>query len=565
MKKISIYILTLFVLLHCFSSKGAQLIVNLKAPKEVKGSEYGLCISNYSIRNTYGDQFETIYKSKNGKFNITLDPGRYMIAMVYPCAEPLYYHIYLSEKSSTVEFNIELDRLCLNQKLDSVTLIGDHNGWSNNNRIRFKYNDSKKYWYVPNSEIPKNLTSFKFLLNGGQGCYLQNFPIDSLGTWVIPSNLYTKSKKDIIFNPADYKQGKPQPKISGTYDTIFNALAEKIQDLYINTYYKASDVSTKEGLENYKKQYAHAMDELYKIIDKTPNNIKWATINAQAEFYRLSTMGARFFASKTKNSKLQSSIYKSNEYIEQCRNIAKLYQNAEFNNLTLCTSDINELWNIESDLNSFALNDELNIPYGYFKQKLVDALKTIDNQNLCAEIIWNKASSLRYNNPEKAIVLYNQILEKYPNSNYSKKGTIKKMIVGLKVKEGALAPDFTVKTVSGNDITLSALKGKYVFIDFWGTWCAPCRQEIPNVKKLSETYPADKLVVMGIAQDNTEAVKKYIAENGIKYENAVPTPDVFDSYGVNSYPTTFLISPDGIILAKNLRGELVDQMKEFIK
>lgn len=560
---LSFFVAATFLWSQSFSTlQASSIIINLKAPKEIKGAYYCVCISSYNIRKTFSSQFDELYKSKDGKFNIELDPGRYMIAMLYRNAQPLFYHFYVPEKTSTVEFNVTLDRLCIPEKIDSVELYGDYNDWAFDKRIKLKYNDSKKNWYLPKAEIPDNLKCFKLLLPGSS--YLQDLPIDSITTWVWPANLYSKPKKDIVFNPADYKRGNPKPLITGTVDTAYNTLMNKIQTI-VNTLDMPFGAKSMEDVEKYATTYKKHLNDLNLVIENTPERLKWATFNAMAEMLRISNYGQMYYASNTKNNKMLNANYQSESYENQIKNIAKIFKDIEFTNLTICEADIDELWNIDYYLDNLNLYEELHIPYGYFKQKLVDSQKKLDNQNLAGEISWCKATNFRYNNPEKAIKAYQTILEQYPRYRNCKNGTIQKTLFGLRVKEGAMAPDFNVTTVSGKTISLSSLRGKYVFIDFWGTWCSPCRGEIPNVKKLAESYPSEKLVVLGIAHDKADDLKNFMAQNDIKYENAVDSPEIMDKYGINSWPTTFLIGPDGTIVAKNLRGELIELVKGYLK
>jgi len=122
---------------------------------------------------------------------------------------------------------------------------------------------------------------------------------------------------------------------------------------------------------------------------------------------------------------------------------------------------------------------------------------------------------------------------------------------------GLKAINFVSKSISGNKIELSKLKGNFVFLDFWGTWCSPCRAEIPKLKSIYNQYKDKNLVMIGIANDNIENLNKYITENGIQWEQIIQSEDkqIITDYGVNSYPTTFLIDEKGVIIAKGIRAE----------
>lgn len=128
---------------------------------------------------------------------------------------------------------------------------------------------------------------------------------------------------------------------------------------------------------------------------------------------------------------------------------------------------------------------------------------------------------------------------------------------------------------AGNDfktkssILSDSLKGKYVLLDFWAVWCGPCIQEIPNLKSLYEKVDRSKFEIIGIVGDSpTDALEKLLTKHAISWSQIVSddTNKIKEKYGVHGYPTTFLINPEGIIVAENLRGkELEDKIISLIK
>lgn len=126
-----------------------------------------------------------------------------------------------------------------------------------------------------------------------------------------------------------------------------------------------------------------------------------------------------------------------------------------------------------------------------------------------------------------------------------------------KETESSLTPaiDFTLTDQYGNTHKLSDYKGKTVFLNFWATWCSPCRAEMPDIQKLyesSETEGENALVVLGVAAPNLgnekseEEIKAFLEENGYTYPVLMDTTgEIFMSYGVNAFPTTFMITKEG--------------------
>jgi len=131
---------------------------------------------------------------------------------------------------------------------------------------------------------------------------------------------------------------------------------------------------------------------------------------------------------------------------------------------------------------------------------------------------------------------------------------------------GFKAINFVSKAISGNIIELDKLKGKYVYLDFWGTWCSPCREEIPILKGVYKEYENEDFMLIGIANDNFEELQDFVKRQEINWEQILQSADksIIADYGVTAYPTTFLIDPDGIIIDKNLRAiELSEMLAEI--
>lgn len=103
-------------------------------------------------------------------------------------------------------------------------------------------------------------------------------------------------------------------------------------------------------------------------------------------------------------------------------------------------------------------------------------------------------------------------------------------------------------------------KGKYVLVDFWASWCGPCRAEIPNLIKVYNQYKGDKFEVLGVATwDKPEDTKKAIEQMGIPYPQMLNAQKAgSDAYGITGIPQIILFGPDGTIVKRNLRGEAVE-------
>jgi peroxiredoxin len=134
---------------------------------------------------------------------------------------------------------------------------------------------------------------------------------------------------------------------------------------------------------------------------------------------------------------------------------------------------------------------------------------------------------------------------------------------------GSEALDFTQLTPEGNSVSLSDFRGKYVLIDFWASWCGPCRKENPNVVNVYNKYHNDGFEVLGVSLDqNKENWLKAIESDGLVWTQVSDlkgwSNEVANQYGIKSIPSSLLIDPNGIIIGKNLNGaELEFAIKEI--
>jgi peroxiredoxin len=129
------------------------------------------------------------------------------------------------------------------------------------------------------------------------------------------------------------------------------------------------------------------------------------------------------------------------------------------------------------------------------------------------------------------------------------------------------APDFTLQDLSGKSVKLSDQKGKVVLVEFWATWCPPCRESIPALEKLHSQYASKGLVILAVSVDEGgwDSVKKFVAEHKITYPVLQGTDEVTGKYTVRLIPSMFLVDKAGNIKKQYMGGGNDDELEQAIK
>ncbi len=169
-----------------------------------------------------------------------------------------------------------------------------------------------------------------------------------------------------------------------------------------------------------------------------------------------------------------------------------------------------------------------------------------------------------------ALPIFNSFSEKLRLS-YTGQGLYKILNANTVAALGAIAPNFTQNDVNGKPVSLSDFKGKYVLIEFWASWCSPCRAESPNLLKQYALYKDKGFEILGVSVDGDKAKwLDAIKKDGLTWTQISDLKgwdnDARKVYGISGVPANFLIAPDGKILGAHLMGEVLNKkLAELIK
>lgn len=169
-----------------------------------------------------------------------------------------------------------------------------------------------------------------------------------------------------------------------------------------------------------------------------------------------------------------------------------------------------------------------------------------------------------YMDAKKIEPIFEKLSHRLQDSPYGKRlklGIVSALLTSI----GKVAPEFRHQDINNKEVSLSQYRGKYVLLDFWASWCAPCRAENPNILKAYNEYKSKNFTVLGLSVDRQEDRDKWL--KAVKVDK-LPWTQIIDEeenstadvYSIKSIPANYLINQEGVIIGKNLRGKQLHQV-----
>ena len=577
-----------------FALTGAQQTAMISGAVTFQGSEqpdsvyvgiYRLIPHDWPVIDYVGEPLQFAGLAKGAyRFNVT--PGCYTVAAWAFGYERAFAEIIVPQEKSRIEINFDLPRASLPGPVTAAKVMGDFNDWKTETAPALQKSGS--IWIVPQDVSLPDGSQYKFLVNGERKHHVQcaatytdmrcYFPGSShvklITDYATFNNIYDGSP--IVFNPAAYatSDGKAIITVRG-FDLYkqFAALQDSLRLFEI--YYHDVRHNSGETPDDDMRQKFSTLKARFERLEKSFDPFFAPIFH---EYWLSNLLG--FDASRVDlwelaqdgppDSTALSDFLDNSTFVDYLKSIVERLEALAPDNVLIHGG----LWEGLRFIYMYSpfmpdLKSRVGIAENYEYDYVVDFCKQSKNLAVKQELLYHIADTYVEVQPpdfDKAGFLINWLYRDIPDSWYITHASAENIRNSTRMREGQPAPMFAVTTLDGDEIYTSQLRGKFVFLEFWGSNCGPCRGESPHMNNLAQSISADSLVLIGLGHADDKKARAFVREQKLAYKNAVAPDHVLKKYGITYYPATYLIDPDGNIAARDLRGpELLRDVREKMR
>jgi len=320
------------------------------------------------------------------------------------------------------------------------------------------------------------------------------------------------------------------------------------------------------------KVYLYGMSSNSMVVLDSTNlsangEFKFTNTKPEADFFRVNYAANEYIviAKNGDDVEITADVNDKNQHytISGADDAAKL---AEFNDLKI--KHQNKIFEVSRQFeekvaaqpdNRDKLLQELTPVYNNALNELNQAIIKFAMDNNKSLVSFYAISLVNPQGNEKAMVDYAANVDASLRQHSAVKNFVEKVTRLKAVQVGQIAPEFSIPSIDGKTIKLTDYRGKYVLLDFWASWCGPCREENPNVVKAYQTYRNRNFTVLGISLDKDKnAWAQAIKQDNLIWDQTGELSDFAGAtvklYQVEAIPSSFLLDPQGKIIARDLRG-----------
>lgn len=526
--------------------------------------------------------FSTLTKQK--KFKFPAEPGLYTLVAWGAGYEAGQVRIFIESPESKLKVAMNLEPCGIFEEIGHVALFGDFCGWDQSKAVQMQ--EVNGVWQIDPPENMKIGQKYKFMIWEDEVTGFGEFLLDptkvllvqyspNAGRLIPSINWGTFDQvyegETLVFDPGLFQRPRKNATIKVKGWELAPQFDQLKEELYMWTLKMVKPLNAKDKSMDRVAHYYQMRKELETIENKyDPVFEPFFTENKLYLYQLLDPVRQKAYQLHREDSLSEKAAFFEGEEFEKhfkdrVALIRKLdpsdwfHQGELVYNCLISIPRYLEMWPALKEKYSISRTECLQILDDFAARAISPSCR--ENILLYLSRRYADMDSTELSEKYKTM-----LSEQFPNSWAIKSLNTKRDYSSWEDVTPYPAKSLTLTTVEGDHISLADFKGKFVFLDFWGTWCRPCREEQPHLIQMCKLIPKDKFQILGlVVGDEEETLQKYLKKHSLPYPNALVDKEVGKQWDVKSVPTTLLIDPKGNVVAKNIRGsEMVARMKQTI-